>query len=573
MVSKSDPSKNHNDQLNVGFNLDNLSDNKKLNELLKSVIDNVKLYAEDQMKHMLRLSRIGLALSAEKDIKKLLELIVDEARALSNADAGTLYRKDDEKKHLVFAIVQNDTMGTRMGGFSGKAFSFPDVPLNLEGEPNYSNVCTYVALTGETVNIPDVYEAEGFDFTGPREYDKSSGYRSKSMLVISLKNHENEIIGVLQLLNAQDPETNEVIAFSPEYVDLIGSLASQAAVALTNRQLIEDLKNLFYAFIKSIATAIDEKSPYTGGHINRVVELTMMIADKVNEATEGPFKDIHLSEDEIEELRLAAWMHDVGKITTPEYVVDKRTKLETIFDRVNLVEARFNLIARSIENDCLNRKIELLTKQKGDISGLDRLDNELAGELEILREEKELIKSCNEAGEFMSDDRIERIKEIAGKTYSLNGEKEHYISDDEVHNLCIRKGSLTDAERNKINNHAKMTREILDQLPFPNKLVNVPEFAGGHHEKLDGTGYPNGLSAEDLPLQARILAIADVFEALTAKDRPYKKPMSLSQAVKIMGFMKKDKHIDPDIYDLFIGKRIYYDYAIKEMNPELIDES
>jgi response regulator RpfG family c-di-GMP phosphodiesterase len=299
----------------------------------------------------------------------------------------------------------------------------------------------------------------------------------------------------------------------------------------------------------------------------------MMIADKINEATEGHFKDICLSENEIEELRLTAWMHDTGKITTPEYVVDKQTKLETIFDRINLVDTRFNLIIKSAENKCLNRKIELLIKQKGDVSGIDRLDNELAGELEILREERVFIQSCNEAGEFMSDDRIERVKEIAGKTYSLNGEEEYYLSDDEVHNLCIRKGSLTDAERNIINNHAKMTQEILEQLPFPNRLTNVPVFAGGHHEKLDGTGYPNGLSAEDLPLQARILAIADVFEALTAKDRPYKKPMNLTQAVRIMGFMKKDKHIDPDIYDLFIEKRIYYDYAIKEMNPEQIDES
>ncbi len=275
-----------------------LSEDKRLDRLLKSVIAEVKIYAEDQIKHMRKLAQIGIALSGEKDIKKLLESIVDEARDLSNADAGTLYIKDQNKGSLRFEILQNASMRTRMGGTSGVEITFPEVPLHKDGAPNLSNVCSYVALKDETVNIPDVYEAEGFDFTGPRNYDATTGYRSKSMLVIPMKNHENDIIGVLQLLNAQDPETEEVIPFSSEYVDLVASLASQAAVALTNAQLIQDLRDLFDAFIRSIATAIDEKSPYTGGHINRVVDLTMMIAEKINHTTEGAFKDLSFDDEE-----------------------------------------------------------------------------------------------------------------------------------------------------------------------------------------------------------------------------------------------------------------------------------
>ena len=525
----------------------------------------------NQQKHIKQLTEIGLALSAEKNISKLLEMILDEARDLSNADAGTLYIVDDDKMHLCFEIMQNDTMKTRMGGTSGIEITLPKVPLYINGQPNHSNVSSYTALTGEIVNIPDVYEAEGFDFTGPRKYDSTTGYRSKSMLVIPMKNHENEIIGVLQLLNAKDIKTGEVVSFFTEYVNLVASLASQAAVALTKTQLIQDLKNLFYSFIKSIATAIDEKSPYTGGHIKRVVFLTMMLAEEINKAADGPFKNVYFNEDEMEELRLAAWMHDVGKITTPEYVVDKSTKLQTISDRIFLIETRFCLIAKLIENKYLNQKIEVLKSGKNIKTAIKRIDQELGGKIGLIYNELDFIKTCNKSGEFMDDDKIKKIKSIAEKTYLVDNKKHYYLTEDEVKNLCIRKGSLTKEERKIIENHAAMTLKILKQLPFPRKLANVPEYAAAHHEKLDGSGYPRGLTEKEMPFQSRIMAVADIFEALTAKDRPYKKPMKLSQAVKIMGFMKKDKHIDPDIYDLFINNRLFYEYAKKEMIPEQID--
>jgi HD-GYP domain-containing protein (c-di-GMP phosphodiesterase class II) len=545
---------------------------RRLGRLLETVVDEVKLYANAQIGHIEKLAQIGLALSGEKNVDRLLEMIVDEARELTFADAGTLYIVDDAGRHLDFVILQNDTMNTRMGGTSGVEITLPSVPMYKEdGSPNHQNVSSYAALTNEIVNIEDVYVAEGFDFTGPRKYDQATGYRSKSMLVIPMQNHENDIIGVLQLLNAKDEETQEVAPFAKEYVDLVASLASQAAVALTNARLIRDLKELLYSFIRSIASAIDAKSPYTKGHIDRVVELTMLIADAVNAAGEGPYGASDLSEDELEELKLAAWMHDVGKITTPEFVVDKSTKLETIFDRVELIKSRFAYIEKSIEADHYRNMARLAQAQTSQ-SEIRRIEDAMHKALEELREERDFVLSCNNPGEFMDDDKIERLRKIAKKTYTRGGERRPYLTENEVENLSIRKGTLTEAERKKIEDHARMTLEMLGELPFPKRLARVPEYAAGHHEKLDGSGYPQGLTKDKLPLQSRILAVADVFEALTARDRPYKKPMKLSMAVKILGFMRKDGHIDGDILDLFLASGAYKAYAEKHLNPDQVDE-
>lgn len=518
-----------------------------------------------------RLTEIGLALSGETRLERLLEMIVDEARILTKADAGTLYVVDKDNRRLEFSILQNDTMNVRMGGSSGNEITLPPVPLYGPGnKPNKANVSSYCALTGETVNIADVYEAEGFDFTGPRKYDAATGYRSKSMLVIALKNHEQDIIGVLQLLNALD-DHNEVIEFSENVVDIIGSLASQAAIALTNAQLIQGLKDLLYSVIQSIAAAIDAKSPYTNGHIERVVTLTMMIAEKINSLDDGVYGDVHFTDDEMEELKLAAWMHDVGKISIPEHVVDKSTKLETIFDRSELVDARFRLIAETIKNRQLQETVEALKRGAANEEIME-IESRYAGVLAGMEEDREFVLSCNIPKEFMSDERIERIEAIAARTYESNGQIFNWLTEDEVRNLCIRKGTLTSEERKVIESHAAITFEMLSRLPFPKRLARVPEYAAGHHEKLDGSGYPKGLDEEQLPLQARIMAVADIFEALTAKDRPYKKPMKLAQAIKILGFMVKDRHIDPDVCRLFIDSGLHMEYAGKELSPTQLED-
>lgn len=513
-------------------------------------------------------SQIGMALSAEKDINRLLEMIVESAKELSYADACTLYIVDDDEKHLHFEIMQNDTLNIKLGGTSGIRVKFPDVPLYIGGKPNYSNVSSYVVLTDKTVNIEDVYEVEGFDFTGPRNYDLETGYRSKSMLVVPMKNHENRIIGVLQLLNAQNPESGEVTAFSTEHMDMIASLASQAAVAMTNTKLIHDLDSLLNAFIKSIATAIDEKSPYTGGHIKRVVELSTMIAEKINQSDRGPYKNVRFTQDEMAELRMAAWMHDVGKITTPEYVVDKANKLACLFDRIDLVALRFDLIEKLFENIYLQRKIGILLDGGKEQQEFRALDEEFAARKEVLRNDLELIRGVNVTGEFMPDDKVERIRRIGNEKYVLNGLEHPYLTEGEIENLSIRKGNLTEKERKVVENHALMTTKILNQLPFPRKLARVPKFAGEHHERLDGSGYHQGMNGKELLLQSRIIAFADIFEALTAKDRPYREPMQLPQVINILGSMKKDRHIDPDIYDFFMTENLHLEYAEKEMTPE-----
>jgi HD-GYP domain-containing protein (c-di-GMP phosphodiesterase class II) len=500
-----------------------------------------------------------MALSAEKNLDKLLEMIVYEARKFTNSNGGTLYIMSDSEDELQFAIIQNESLKIRMGGTGGKIV-WPPVKLkNDDGSPNYAQVSAYAAQSGEVVNIPDVYDAVGFNFEGTRHFDAETGYRSKSMLVVPMRNHENDIIGVLQLLNAQDAESGEVIAFSMENQELTESLASQAAVALSNNRLIQDLENLFDSFIRTIAAAVDEKSPYTGGHVRRVVDITMAIASKINETSEGPFANVHFSPDQLNELRIAAWLHDVGKITTPEYIIDKSKKLETICDRMEIIKARFEVIKRDQEIEMMKQGMRGRKKKKTEMERPQDFRKKV-------EEEFEFLTSANAGTEFMTDDMIEKIKDIAKKQWNMNSIRQPLLNKDEVYNLCIRKGTLTDEERDIINNHAVVTYKILSQLHFPKKLRNVPKYAAAHHEKLNGSGYPMGLRDEQISLQSRILALADIFEALTARDRPYKKGHALSEAMKIMDFMVKDNHIDADLFDLFISKGIHLEYGKRELS-------
>ncbi len=471
----------------------------------------------NQIKHLIQ---IGVALSGEKNINRLLEIIVDEARKLTNADAGTLYIMSDDETELQFAIIQNNSLNIRMGG-TGGVITWPNVNLiNKDGRANEANVSAYAALSGKTINIADVYHVQGFNFEGAKQFDKKTGYRSKSMLVAPLLNHENDIIGVLQLLNALDPATGEVINFSLESQEIILSLASQAAVALSNSHLIHDLENLFELFIKTIATTIDEKSPYTGGHIRHVAELTMAIADKINETQQGYFAAVKFSDDQMRELRMAAWLHDMGKITIPEYVIDKKTKLQTVNDRIHEVKTRIKLIKKNYLPATLSKNKDLR---------VDKTTRGANAEIKALDKEYQFLLEVNKGEEFLSDEKIARIKKIAQREWCVDGEIRPLLSEEEVYNLCVRRGTLNEDERNLINNHTLVTHKILAGLPFPKKLRNVADYAVSHHENIDGSGYPFRLQGDEIPLQSRIIAIADVFEALTA-DRSYRKGKTLSEA-------------------------------------------
>lgn len=543
---------------------------------LSSAPKAVKTYISDLEEQISNLSQIGLALSKERDMSKLLEMILLEAKRISNSDGGTLYMMTDDKK-LKFEIMMTDSLDFHMGGTSGENIPFYPVKLyDDDGEPNNSMVAAYVGLTGETVNIEDAYKAEGFDFSGTKMFDEKTGYHSKSFLTVPLKNHEDEIIGVLQLLNAQTNKNKKIIEFTSEIQGKVEALASQAAVAITNKNLIKDLENLFESFIKLIASAIDAKSPYTGGHCERVPEITMMLAEAVHQTSTGPFADFKLSDQEMYELKIAAWLHDCGKVATPEFVVDKSTKLETIYDRIHEVETRFVVLQRDYEIKKLKK--ELLIERDSSLSSkvkkekIDSLQKEYRSTMRKIKKELLFVKESNIGGEFMSDDKKQKIHDIAKYRWKPNGKMQNFLSDDEIYNLTIPRGTLTPEERQVINDHIVVTINMLDELPYPKHLRNIPEFAGGHHEKLDGTGYPKGLTKNEMSVQARIMAIADIFEALTARDRPYKKGKTLSQAMRILGFMKDDAHIDVDLFDIFVKKKIYMKYAKGFLEPEQIDE-
>jgi HD-GYP domain-containing protein (c-di-GMP phosphodiesterase class II) len=509
-----------------------------------------------------RLNEIGMALSTESDSNKLFEMILEEARNITNADGRTLYSKNKEG-NLKFEILRNDTMSTIMGGSSNKEIPFDPVKLWVDDStPNQSNVSAYVALTGETVNIKDAYQEAGFDFSGTKSYDEKTGYHSKSFLTVPLKNHENEIIGVMQLINARD-EDNEVVPFDKDMQEQIESLASQGAVALTNKKLVGELKTLFEAFIQLIATAIDKKSEYTGGHCSRVPVITMMLADAVAKTTSGKYKDFSMTEEERYELYIAAWLHDCGKVATPPHVVDKGTKLETIFDRIELVKTRMEILKRDVEIDFLKRQLN---------GSLPEFDEKYTKAIKEIDENIKFIESCNIGGEFMKSELQDKIVAISKQKLFLNNKEMNILTDNEVRNLNITKGTLLPEERDIINDHISITIDMLEELPYPKNLKNIPEFAGGHHEKMDGTGYPKGLKADQMSPQAKIMAIADIYEALTAADRPYKEGKKLSQAMRIMGFMKNDYHIDEDLFEIFVNSGVYKKYAEDHVASNQIDQ-
>lgn len=527
------------------------------------------------LKRLERLNAIGIALSAERDHQRLLEMILLGAQEITNADGGTLYITH-ENKYLKFEILRNNTLNLVLGASAEKVVPFQPLALYLEdGSPNLTTVATYAALTKVTVNIADAYETEDFDFSGTREFDEKSGYRSQSFLTVPMTNHESEVIGVLQLINAIDINNGQIIPFSLANQNLVESLTSQAAVAMTNQNLIKGFKDLFEALIKLIAGAIDQKSPYTGGHCKRVPELTMMLAQAAIEDNSGPFKDFSLDENELFELKVASWLHDCGKITTPEAVMDKPTKLSSIFDRIALIDQRFDLIKQQAENAMLRAQLDLLQNNLS-IKNPEVEFQRMQAELQIFKQQcdldREFLRSSNIGSEAMTEADQTRVREIGNRMFTgADGLPTRFLSDDELYNLSIVRGTLTAEERWIINNHINVTIAMLDSLPYPRSLSRVPEYACGHHERMDGTGYPRGLKREEMSVPARIMGIADIFEALTSKDRPYKKAKTLTESLEILGRMKVNHHIDPDLFDVFIREKIYLKYAEKFLEPEQID--
>jgi len=528
-----------------------------------------------------QLTELSVALSSSShDIPLLLERILQSAKAMTHADGGTLYRTSADKRSLAFHIAVNDTLQMyRGGGGSDQAIDMPAIALvDAEGRPNLTAVAAYAANLKQAVNIADVYQTDLFNnFSEMRKFDDLHNYRCKSLLTVPLLDHEEQLIGVLQLINAMDHDSGAVVPFTDTDQRFIEALASQAAIAVSNQLLIGQLENLFESLVKLINIGIDEKSPNTGRHCQHVPELTMMLADAVHRANEGPLANFKMTGRDRRELWMAGLLHDCGKITTPVHVIEKATKLETIVDRIHIVDTRFEVLKRDAQLRHLNRLLELggdASAQQASAAQLrQEMQQELQQELARLDDDRAFLRKANIGGERMSQEALDRVADIARRRWTgPDGVERDLLDQEELCNLSIRAGTLTEAERKIINNHISVTIRMLEALPWPQHLKNVPEYAGGHHERMDGKGYPRGLRGDQMSVQARVMAIADIFEALTAKDRPYKPGKSLTESLEILGKFSLNGHIDPDLFDVFVRAKVYLQYAQRFMDPAQIDQ-
>lgn len=513
-----------------------------------------------------QLTELSVALSHTHDIPLLLERIMQTAKSMTHADGGTLYRTSADKKSLTFHIAVNDTLHMHRGGIDDVAIDMPSIPLiDEDGKQNLNAVAAYAANRRESVNIDDVYSTPLFNFSGMRKFDVLNKYHCQSLLTVPMLDHEDELIGVLQLINVIDPVTGAICPFSETDKRFIEALASQAAIAISNQILISQLENLFESLVNLINIGIDEKSPNAGKHCRNVPELTMMLADAVHRTKEGPMANFRMSGKDRRELWLAGLLHDCGKITTPVHVIEKSTKLETIIDRIHTIDTRFEVLKRDAE-------IRFLREQIRDPNAAPSKES-LQQELAQLNSDRDFLRKSNIGGERMSDDDIARVQGIAKYRWlDVDGIEKNVLTQEEVDNLTIRGGTLTANERKIINNHISVTIRMLEALPWPKHLKNVPEYAGGHHERMDGKGYPRGLRGDEMSVQARVMAIADIFEALTARDRPYKAGKTLTESLDIMGKFRLNGHIDPDLFDIFVRQKVYLDFAHRFMDPAQIDD-
>ncbi len=507
---------------------------------------------------------IGISLTSENNYEILLEKVMLGCKRFSNADAGTLYLISEDEKSIEFKIVHTDSLDIKMGG-SGEKLRWPALDLYTpDNKPNDSMVSVKCALEEKLFNFRDVYNVKEFNFEGTKAFDSSTGYRTKSMLVVPMINRDKELIGVLQLLNKKD-ENNNIISFECSDEILISSMASLGAISIHNHQLVINLENLLESFIKTIADTMGEKSEYTEHHVLRVSTIVEMISNNINKDTDK-FKNITFSKDELKELKMAALLHDIGKIITPEAVVDKATRLETIVDRINNISVRFDILRR-------DSYIEYIEKKHINLKDINLLTDKYNLALEKIDNDEEFLKRCNSAA-FIPDNDIKRIHTIAKQRIIINSKEVNFLSQNEVENLSIQKGTLTEDERNIINNHVIVSYKMLRSLPFPKKYKNIPKIAGSHHKSVDGkSGYADKeLMGIPLNFKEKILAIADVFEALTSPERPYKKPNTLNESFKIISYMVQDGHLDKEIIKFILDKRIYLEFANKYLNKQQIDE-
>jgi HD-GYP domain-containing protein (c-di-GMP phosphodiesterase class II) len=505
------------------------------------------------------LNKIGVALSAERDIDQLLDLILAKCREITQADAGSLYLVERGKEGdsqdddlLKFTLTQNDSVSVPFEEFT--------MPLNN------TSIAGHVALTGERVNLADAYNPPaGTPFKISRSFDEKSGYRTKSMLVVPMRDHQDKVIGVVQLINKKhDQQTvlrpvsvvdEMVIPFTTVDEELVTSLASQAAVAFENTRLIQDIKNLFDAFVRASVTAIESRDPTTSGHSGRVAILTVGMAEKIDGTDWGCFQDVHFTRDQLQELRFASLLHDFGKVGVREKVLIKGKKLYV--GELLLLRQRFAYVKRSIEAQHLRSKLEAL--QAGEMSAeqLARLDREYETRLQEIDTLLKLVLDANEPT-VVEEERFRTLMDLPQRSYiDIDGNAQPFLTPNELAALSIRRGSLSERERSEIESHVTHTFRFLSEIPWTGEYRRIPEIAHAHHEKLDGSGYPRGLRATDIPLQSRIMTVADIFDALVAWDRPYKRAVPVERALAILDEEMRDGKLDRDVLQLFIDAKVY----------------
>lgn len=492
---------------------------------------------------------IGKSLTSERELDDILTDLLHHAITLSHSDGGSLYQLHDDI--LTFYYFFNHSLNIDAKVDDIDTINVKPIPL-YEGntKPNMNNLVTCAIHQNKSIRIEDARTTKKFDLSGTAKFDDMLGYHTQSILVVPMKNHRNECIGAIQLVNALDPDTHEVIAFDLDTQKILESLASQAAIIFTLKKMLQEQVNLFDAITILIAKLVDTKSPYTARHGERVPVISELIADAINKDDSGPFKDFSFDDDQIHELKTASWLHDCGKLTVPEHVMDKSTKLENLVDRVEVIRLRAEILRRD------------LSTKKDAKKHLQQLDKDL-----------EFIAKLNQSGEFIPQENLDNLKTIHERYHwtDANGQTHGLLKEHELDCLSIARGTLTPEEREIINSHVTATQSLLETLPFPDGMKNVAIIAGSHHEHLDGKGYPKGKAHNEILLQTRILTIADVFEALSCPDRPYKNPNTVSEALAIMKRMVDEGKIDADVFNVFVSQRVFDAYGKDFLTPEQLD--
>jgi HD-GYP domain-containing protein (c-di-GMP phosphodiesterase class II) len=505
------------------------------------------------------LNKIGVALSAQRDIDKLLELILAKCREITAADAGSLYLVERGKDadsasddHMRFKLTQNDSVVL--------PFEESTMPLSE------ASISGYAALSGQIVNVADAYHLPaGSPFKVSRAFDEKSGYRTKSMLVVPMRDHQGTVIGVIQLINKKrdarvvlQPVSlveETVIPFTSVDEELVTSLASQAAVAFENARLIQDIKDLFDAFVKASVTAIESRDPTTSGHSSRVATLTVGIGEKLDGIDTGPFRDVRFTRDQLQEIRYASLLHDFGKVGVREKVLIKGKKLYV--GEMLLIRQRFAYIKRTLEAEHLRAKLEQLQSGQNAPDLLHEMDRAYEGQRDEIDALLHMIVQANEPT-ILEEESFRALMDLTGRSFAdVEGTRQPFLSPNEVAALSIRKGSLSEKERREIESHVTHTFRFLSEIPWTGEFRRVPDIAYAHHEKMDGTGYPRRLKAVEIPIQSRMMAISDIFDALVAWDRPYKKAVPVGRALGILRDEAETGKLDRQILDVFIDAKIY----------------